>query len=169
VTTLETFGWRPTRQDPLTIREGAPSPLQPAELANGLLSRRTCTLSEDSAFTALAMSEVPVEQLVDQVYARVLTRQPSVTERELFVELLKPGYNDRRHPDATVPPRVRLPRFQVAWTNHLNPEATNIKQRLEDEVRRGDPPTPRLSDDLRQRLEDMLWALVNSPEFVFVP
>ena len=33
----------------------------------------------------------------------------------------------------------------------------------------GDPPTTRLEADWRERMEDMVWALVNSPEFVFVP
>jgi len=36
-------------------------------------------------------------------------------------------------------------------------------------VLRGDPPTPRLQADWRERLEDMIWTLVNSPEIVFVP
>ncbi len=45
-------------------------------------------------------------------------------------------------------------------------------QRLESGtylLREGDPPTRRLREDWRRRMEDALWALVNSPEFVFVP
>ena len=51
----------------------------------------------------------------------------------------------------------------------LSPEATRIKMDLERVAREGDPPTSRLKTDWRERMEDMVWALVNSPEFVFVP
>lgn len=39
----------------------------------------------------------------------------------------------------------------------------------EERARQGDEPTPRLQPHWRERMEDVLWALVNSPEFVFVP
>ena len=51
----------------------------------------------------------------------------------------------------------------------LTPEANVIKTELEAAVREGEPPTPRLVADWRERLEDMLWVLINSPEFVFLP
>lgn len=169
VSALETFGWRSSRQDPLTVREAAPSPLQPAELENGLLSRRVCTLSEDSAFTALALQDIPLEQLLDQLFERILARGPTPKEKELFRELLASDYETRRVQKPEFKPVPRLPRTLVAWTNHLDPQANVIKQKLEEEVRRGDAPTPRLVPDWRERLEDVIWTLVNSPEFVFVP
>ena len=36
-------------------------------------------------------------------------------------------------------------------------------------VRQGDPPTKKLREEWRERFEDMLWTLMNSPEFVFIP
>ena len=57
----------------------------------------------------------------------------------------------------------------VSWSNHLNPEATRIKQEAERAARAGDPPTDRLRAAWRERMEDAVWALVNSPEFVFMP
>ena len=33
----------------------------------------------------------------------------------------------------------------------------------------GDPATPRLRAEWRERLEDGLWALMLSPEFVYLP
>ena len=36
-------------------------------------------------------------------------------------------------------------------------------------VELGDTPTNRLDSDWRQRMEDMIWTLMNSPEFVFLP
>ena len=34
---------------------------------------------------------------------------------------------------------------------------------------RGDPPTQKLSQNWRQHLEDVLWALINAPEWVYAP
>ena len=34
-------------------------------------------------------------------------------------------------------------------------------------ARKGDPATPQLKDDWRRRAEDVVWALVNSPEFLY--
>ena len=63
----------------------------------------------------------------------------------------------------------RVTHHAVSWSNHLNPEATRIKLEMEAEARAGDPPTRRLEPAWRERVEDMIWALANSPEFVFVP
>ncbi len=55
------------------------------------------------------------------------------------------------------------------WSNHLNPEATNVVYEMEKIVRAGDPPTPRLAPAWRERMEDAVWALMLTPEFVYVP
>ena len=57
----------------------------------------------------------------------------------------------------------------VSWANHLSPEATTIKMELERQAREGDPPTKRLRPEWREKMEDMIWVLVNSPEFAFIP
>jgi hypothetical protein len=57
----------------------------------------------------------------------------------------------------------------VTWANHLRPESTQAQTEMEKAVRAGDPPTKRLTESWRLRAEDVIWALYNSPEFVFVP
>jgi hypothetical protein len=106
--------------------------------------------------------------LIEHVTLRLLTRYPTAAERALFHELLAEGYEQRRI-DAPPVERPRLPRGLVSWSNHLHPQANVIQVQLEEAVRQGDPPTARLEADWRQRMEDMVWTLINSPEFVFVP
>lgn len=170
VNVLEAFGWRPTRQNPVTTREQEPTVLQPAILANGVMSRRVCGLSPDSRFTELALQEQPVEKLVEQVFRQILTREPTTEETQLFVALLSPGYQDRK---TGVPEDKdaykQLSGGGVSWSNHLSEEANRIKIEMERQARRGDPPTKRLTPQWRERMEDMVWALLNSPEFVFLP
>ena len=73
-------------------------------------------------------------------------------------------------PEDKRPPAIkRDPLGHVSWSNHLSPEANRIKIELEKRAREGDPPTVALKAGWRERMEDMLWAVLNSPEFVFVP
>jgi hypothetical protein len=168
-TLMETFGWRSSRQDPLTVRNEEPNVLQPAIVSNGVLSSRICRLSDDNGLTALALTDIPPHELIDRVYLRLLTRRPTDVERALFEELLVDGYATRVVPDAEVQLKRKLPRNLVSWSNHLAPEANVIKTELEVAVREGEPPTARLETQWRERMEDMVWTLVNSPEFVFLP
>jgi hypothetical protein len=167
VTLMEAFGWRGSRQDPLTVRAESAEVLQPALMANGTLSARVTRLTDDSAFTSIALAEQPLAELVRQVYLRLLSRLPSEAEQSAWCDVLKTGYDDRRidAPAITVEPVRQL----VSWSNHLAPEANQFKAELEKRVRAGQPPTRRLQPDWRERMEDMLWVLVNSPEFVFLP
>ncbi len=171
VDTLTAFGWRESRQSPQTVRDSAPNVLQPAALANGLLSNsRVTRLSDDNVITALALQNQPLPELVRAVFLRLLTRPPTGEEAELFLAYLKDGYDHRTgglsEGGAASKPKPRRP---VSWSNHLSPDATRIKQEMERDARVGDPPTQRLRAEWRERLEDVLWALINSPEFVFLP
>jgi hypothetical protein len=58
---------------------------------------------------------------------------------------------------------------RVSWSNHLSAEATLIRMEEERRLRMGDEPTRRLTKEFRERFEDGLWALLNSPEFVVLP
>ena len=51
----------------------------------------------------------------------------------------------------------------------MSNEAAKIKLEAERAARAGDLPAARLAPAWRERMEDAVWALLNSPEFVFVP
>jgi hypothetical protein len=167
VDVLTAYGWRESRTTSQTVRDDAPTPLQAVTLSHGLLHRRVARLSDDSAFTALCLQDVELKELVRRVVERVMTRPPTVAEETLFVELLAEGFQERRTGKVPLPRSQR--RSAVSWANHLSPEATRLKLEQEQVARAGDPPTPRLTADWRERMEDVLWALLSSPEFVFVP
>jgi hypothetical protein len=86
----------------------------------------------------------------------------------MFVELLTDGYASRVVAGQPVSRRQAVYN-PVSWSNHLSAEATRIKQEMERAVRAGDLPTKRLVADWRQRMEDVVWSLTNSPEFAFLP
>lgn len=169
ITLLKTFGWRDTRQNPTSVREYTSTALQPAILANGIIGKRFTRLSDDSDFTNLALQGHSVKELIRLTVLKSLTREPSSSEMQLYVELLKLGYEDRINANAAIVTPEPLPRNLVGWSNHLSSRANEIKVELQEAVKKGDPPTQRLKDDWRNRYEDMLWTLLNSPEFIFVP
>lgn len=169
VDVLKTFGWRETRQNPLTVRDDTPTVQQPAVLSNSVLTRRIVGLSDDSYFTRLALEVKSPEQWLDAAFLRVLTRRPDAKEKALYLPILREGFAERLvevEPDQTKHKSVRK---AVSWSNHLSVEANEILLEEEKRVRAGDPPTQRLTPNWRERAEDVLWVLVNSPEFIWLP
>ena len=168
---LQMFGWRETRQGPLSTRDHSPNVLQPAVLANGDMGNgRIARLTDDCAVTDLCVANQPLPALVDGVFARVLSRPPTAAERAKFVAYLEAGFKERVVDCGPRKSRKDFDHAQLlSWTNHLNAKASEIKYAVEEKARLGDEPTPRLKQDWRERMEDVLWAMVNSPEFVFVP
>ncbi len=166
---LTAFGWDGNRQSPVSDRTAEPSLLQPALLANGDAARRLTRLSDDSALLALCLDATSPESLVESLFLHTLTRQPRAEERAAFVALLAPGFKSRHAmgPFAPTPPRPTQP--YASWAHHHSDEAVLIKQREAEAVRTGPAPTNRLTTDWRERAEDALWALLNSPELVFFP
>ncbi len=169
VDVLEAFGWRGSRPDPLTVRPTETTVLQPAILANGVLALRMSQFSDDSRMTGLAIEAATLDDFITHVTQTILTRDPTLAERATFHETLTEGFADRVV-DSSVKSVPRPPQHTgVGWSNHLKPEATDRKNAQKTLIDRGDPPTSRLQPSWRERAEDMVWTLLNEPDFVFIP
>jgi hypothetical protein len=166
---LSAFGWRGARQDPSSTRETDPNALQPAILANGVMSLWLTRLSDDHGLTELALRDQPVESLVEELFLRLLSRKPTPEEQTRYVAWLSEDYATRRvqNPPSVVPPHV-APKL-ITWTNHLQPESDPAAVARNAAVQQGDPPTLRLEPVWRGRCEDAIWALTNSPEMLYRP
>jgi mono/diheme cytochrome c family protein len=166
---LTAFGWRPSRQEPQSERDSSPNAIQPAILANGTVGLWLTRLSDDHGITVLALQEQTLDRFLDTLFLRYLTRLPSPEERARYAVHLKEGFDKRVLPPTSQVKKPHRPIPYVSWSNHLSPEANLIRQQQEQEARLGNPPTQRLESNWRNRLEDVLWGLMNSPEMIFVP
>ena len=169
---MKTFGWRGARQDPRSQRDTEPNILQPAIFANGVMSVWLTRLSEHHGMTKLALEDQSVERLVDRMFLRLLTRNPSAEEKARYVHFLSEGYDTRVIPESErikPKPRKNEPERYVSWSNHVDGPANTLAQQKEAAARRGDPPTNALNNDWRRRMEDVLWAILNAPEWIYTP
>jgi hypothetical protein len=166
---LEAFGWRQSRQSPLTHREYEANMVQPGVVANGTLAGSITRLTDRSTATELALASDSPDEFVERLFMTALTRSPSSAEVTAFVTQLKEGFQQRMQqpPQTEKPPPVS--RGFATWSNHFAVEANALMRDIEREVAAGPAPTERLAADWRERAEDAIWALVNSPEFQFVP
>jgi mono/diheme cytochrome c family protein len=167
---LKAFGWRNSRPEPKTDREEEANLIQPGVLANGSLGIWLTRLTDDSGLTSAMLKAQPVEDLVDELFLRLLTRLPTEAEHQQFVALLQPDYDQRVVPKQDIGTAHEDPKFPyVSWSNHLNTEANVIKVEMQELVRRGPPPTRYLQAEWRERAEDAVWSLLNSPEMILIP
>ena len=168
---LTAFGWRASRQEPRSYRDSPLSPLKPAILNNGTMVSWLVRLSEDHELTELSLKDQTPEKLVDSVYLRLLNRYPSEKEKALAVEYLTPGFDDRvtSEDQWLVPEPPDEPELFVTWANHLDPKADLVALEKAEQARRGDPPTSKLIPDWRERMEDLVWTLINLPEAIYYP
>ena len=165
---LTAFGWRESRPEPRSTRDHDANVLQPATIANGTIANRLTRLSDEHAFTALALDEQPVAQLVERMFLRLLSRTPTPAENAKFSAILSPDFAKRRTGAPPAPPRAPFSKA-VSWANHLNPDASTAVLDVERVVKAGPAPSPQLASDWRDRMEDAVWALMLSPEFTYIP
>ena len=171
--TMQAFGWTGARQNPINRRESSPNIMQPAMMNNGIVVRDNTRLDMVSEFTRLARKVESVDDLVTQTFQRILSRQPTVSEQELFVNLLTEGFEERlleisEEQAEQIRWSRRLPRNRVSWSNHLSAKATEIKLELRQAVQQGAIASPHLDSQWREKMEDFVWVLFNSPEFLYI-
>jgi hypothetical protein len=169
---LTSFGWRGSRQDPISKRDAEPNTLQPAILSNGTLGIWLTRLSDDHGVTSLALENQTLDHFIDQLFLKLLTRKPSAEERKTYIEYLMDGFENRvsnREDSNSKSETTRTRTPYVSWSNHLDGEATNVRMEQEKAARRGDPPSDKLDAKWRSRMEDVLWALMNAPEWAYSP
>jgi mono/diheme cytochrome c family protein len=167
---LSAFGWRGSRQDPISRRDMDANVLQPAILSNGTVATWLTRLSDDHGITQLALQDQPLEVFIDKLFLSLLTRHPTEEEIKLYREHLADGFETRiSNLKSQISNPKREPEKYVSWSNHLDAEATLIRLKQEADARAGDPPTTKLDAKWRNKLEDVLWAVLNSPEWAFSP
>jgi hypothetical protein len=170
VDVLEAFGWSADRQAPLTDREADPNVRQPAVIANSTLTVWLTRASDGSPLADLAVEAESVDELVDSVFLRFLSRLPTQEEKAMFAVPLIEQFSERLIPaDQVRPPKLWEPLPRVTWSNHLRSEANTIQQEHERRARIGPPADPRLRADWREVYEDFVWSVVNLREFVWMP
>ena len=119
----------------------------------------------------MALEDRSLDDLIQETYLRVLSRLPTDSERHLFKDYLQPTYADRRVEGVEVE-EIDLSKktdTRVSWANHMDAKANLIRMEEERKVRMGDDPTEALQPAFRERYADVVWALVNSPEFKLIP
>ncbi|MFB3079324.1 MAG: DUF1553 domain-containing protein, partial [Lysobacterales bacterium] len=84
VDVLEAYGWNGARQNPIHQRDHETNVLQPATLANGIMSQRLTRLTDNHPMTELAMETREVEALVELLFLKTLGRPPDTRERETY-------------------------------------------------------------------------------------
>lgn len=167
---LEAFGWTGTRQQPIATRETDPNLLQPGILANGTLSMSLTRAADRSSLAQLALDATTPETLLDSLFLRFRSRYPNEQEEADFVPALAAGFAKRQlPPEKVVRPTVESALPQSTWSNHLVPAANEIQKELQRRITRGPAVDPRIQTDWREVYEDVIWALVNDREFVWVP
>ena len=161
------FGRRDQRQDPTTQRSEVVTPLQPMALAHGSLSSRLIDLSDRGQLVDVALAADSPEALLTTLTRRLLTRDPTPQERERLLPLLRDGFDSRATGEpATVEP---IHRRLVTWRNHFDPNADRLQTERMAALEAGESPSPRLEPTWRAACEDVVWTLLNTPEFVWVP
>ncbi|HUR57294.1 MAG TPA: DUF1553 domain-containing protein [Opitutaceae bacterium] len=170
VDVLEAFGWSGSRQNPRTARETDANVMQPGVLANSLVSTWVTRAAQGSELADLAINAASADALVESIFLRFYSRLPTANERAPLVRALAAGFASRVLEPSAVKAPPALPRLPaVSWSNHLVSEANSIAIEMERRARAGPPPDPRLRPEWREVFEDVVWGVVNTREFVWLP
>ena len=165
ITLAKAFGWRDQRPNPVSVRNDDPHALQPLAMANGELMHRLVKFTDRSYFTELSRRAATLDQYGEQLFLNTLSRLPSDGERDWL----------RNELGGVLGPEARPPRsFRRRERKNPGVREVTITDSIAAheyimQVRRGEPATAVLTPSFRRQAEKVLWAVLNSPEFIFLP
>lgn len=164
---LQAYGWRPQRQEPQDRPDEQPTPLRPVMLANGPTAALLLDASADAWLTKASQKAGSPIDLIHSISLATLGRRATAEEVDRYLPLVEPGFEDRLtgQEDLAKPIYRRL----VSWRNHFDPVADELVLNRVAELEAGDGPTKTLEPEWRQGVEDVMWVMVNSPEFSWIP
>ena len=165
MTLAKTFGWRDQRPNPVSVRDPDPNPLQPLAMANGELVERLVKLTDRSYYTKLSNQDISLNEFVDWLFLNTLSRPPRGQENALVHQQLEPVWKSRRiPPEQQQKAKKEVELKEVTVANSVAAHEYMMK------VRQGEPATVTLTHDYRKKMEQVLWVILNSPQFLlFVP
>ena len=164
ITLAKAFGWRDQRPDPVSVRNDDPHALQPLAMANGELMHRLVKFTDRSYFTELSKRAATLDQYGEQLFLNTLSRLPSDGERDWLRNELGAVWGRR-----LVPPELRETRKEESRVREVTITDSIAAHEYIMQVRQGEPATAALTPSFRRQAEKVLWAVLNSPEFIFLP
>ncbi len=169
---LDTFGRPDLNQDPPCERVNEPTVTQALHLMNspGLHTKVT---SAEGICRTLAESDRSARQIVEELYLRTYSRYPTDEEYQTVLPLFA-----ERAPQAEAVSAAASEAAEGATipTAALDPSAATEDGKAAEGAAQGanaaaaqEPPLRESKDPTvrRRAAEDLLWALINTPEFVF--
>ena len=164
ITLAKAFGWRDQRPNPLSVRNDDPHALQPLALANGDLMHRLVKFTDRSYYTELSREAGTLDQYGDRLFLNTLSRLPTEREARWLRNELGALWSRR-----LVPPELREARKEEAGVEAVTVTDSIAAHQYIMRVRQGEPAATALTPAWRRNAEKVLWAVLNSPEFMFLP
>jgi len=164
ITLAKAFGWRDQRPNPVSVRNDDPHALQPLAMANGELMHRLVKLTDRSYYTDLSRRTETLDQYGERLFLNTLSRRPTQREKSWLRSELGADWGQR-----LIPPELQKKRKEESRVEEVTITDSIAAHEYIRQVRRGEPATAALTPSFRRKTEKILWAILNSPEFIFLP
>ena len=164
ITLAKAFGWRDQRPNPVSVRNDDPHALQPLAMANGELMHRLVRFTDRSYFTELSKRAATLDQYGERLFLNTLSRLPTDREKKWLRSELGSVWKRR-----LVPPGRQEKRKVESRVKEVTITDAIAAHEYIMQVRQGEPATTALTPSFRRMAEKVLWAVLNSPEFIFLP
>lgn len=164
ITLARAFGWRDQRPNPVSVRNDDPHALQPLAMANGELMHRLVKFTDRSYYTELSKRAATLDQYGERLFLNTLSRLPTDREKRWLRSELGADW-DRR----LVPSELQETRKEESRVKEVTITDSIAAHEYIMQVRQGEPAAAALTPSFRRQAEKVLWAVLNSPEFIFLP